>query len=61
MLNNPILNDHQTILLNSKGYELVQSNLDGQYNLIDNRNGLVIHSTHKLSVMVKYLSGMQYI
>lgn len=56
-----MLNNEQTILLNSKGFELVQDNLQGQYNLIDNSNGLVIHSTHKLSIMVKYLSGMQYI
>ena len=56
-----MLNNEQTILLNSKGYELIQDSLQGQYNLVDNKSGLVIHSTHKLSVMVKYLSGMQYI
>ena len=61
MLNNQLLNDQQTILLNSKGYELTHSNLDGQYNLIDNRNGLVIHNTKRLSVMIKYLIGMKYI
>ena len=56
-----MLNNEQTILLNSKGYELIQDSLQGQYNLIDNSNGLVIHSTHKLSIMVKYLTGMKYI
>lgn len=56
-----ILNDQQTILLNSKGYQLVQDNLDSSYNLIDNRNGLVVHSTKRLSVMVAYLKGMKHI
>lgn len=56
-----MLNNEQTILLNSKGFELVQDNLQGQYNLIDNSNGLVIHSTQRLSIMVKYLTGMKYI
>lgn len=56
-----MLNNEQTILLNSKGYELIQDSLQGQYNLIDNKSGLVIHSTYKLSIMIKYLTGMKYI
>lgn len=56
-----ILNDQQTILLNSKGYQLVQDNLDSSYNLIDNRTNLVVHSTKRLSVMVAYLKGMKHI
>lgn len=58
-----MLNDHETILLNSKGYSIVDSMLDGvrQFNLIDNRINLVVAHTPNISLMRKYLHTHNYI
>lgn len=58
-----MLNDHETILLNSKGYSIADSMIDGvrQFNLIDNRNNLVVAYTPNISLMRKYLHNHNFI
>ena len=58
-----MLTKEQTILLDSKGYAVTKTDLNGaiEHNLIDNTTGLVLHRTAKLSILVNYLKGMGYI
>lgn len=60
---NNMLNDHEAILLNSKGYSIVDSMMDGvrQFNLIDNRTNLVVAHTPNISLMRNYLQTYNYI
>lgn len=58
-----MLSNNEIILLNSKGYTVADSNINGvvQYNLIECITGLVVAHTPKLSLMVKYLRTNNYI
>ena len=58
-----MLNNQEIILLNSKGYTVADSNINGvvQYNLIECSTGLVVANTPKLSLMVNYLRYHNYI
>lgn len=55
-----MLNNSQTILLQSKGFDLSTSSIDGavEYNLVNVSNGLVVHRTRRKSVMMQYLKAM---